>query len=339
MVIRLNSIVTIISFLCLLVSCRNDAKEKNITTKVINKEITQVDFLNKKYFKRYSMSVDESTPAHHPHYNYLDCEKEGYFSVHFIPKDKTLISFWKDQYFKENKYEYDDWETENKIVSKLLNGKYELYNIFCFQITKKYLDTSSGCTEESINIKEESIADLYLYNLKTKKWDFLKSLKVSILPPFADNNFFIKNFPDLIHQIENQPSTVIKDSITIPKSSIWSTDCKADKFISIKTKINNIQFTIPGRFSMNAQLKKVSNNKYEFYFTDFPSIIPLPDEMQNWENLDNKKAVGHIQIIDESKINLTWFGFYSKKAKKNIQTENPFIKEHNVPASLIKCSE
>lgn len=339
MVIRLNSIVTIISFLCLLVSCRNDAKEKNITTKVINKEITQVDFLNKKYFKRYSMSVDESTPADHPHYNYLDCEKEGYFSVHFIPKDKTLISFWKDQYFKENKYEYDDWETENKIVSKLLNGKYELYNIFCFQITKKYLDTSSGCTEESINIKEESIADLYLYNLETKKWDFLKSLKVSILPPFADNNFFIKNFPDLIHQIENQSSTVIKDSITIPKSSIWSTDCKADKFISIKTKINNIQFTIPGRFSMNAQLKKVSNNKYEFYFTDFPSIIPLPDEMQNWENLDNKKAVGHIQIIDESKINLTWFGFYSKKAKKNIQTENPFIKEHNVPASLIKCSE
>lgn len=339
MVIRLNSIVTIISFLCLLVSCKNDAKEKNITTKVINKEITQVDFLNKKYFKRYSMSVDESTPADHPHYNYLDCEKEGYFSVHFIPKDKTLISFWKDQYFKENKYEYDDWETENKIVSNLLNGKYDLYNIFCFQITKKYLDTSSGCTEESINIKEESIADLYLYNLKTKKWDFLKSLKVSILPPFADNIFFIKNFPDLIHQNENQPSTVIKDSITIPKSSIWSTDCKADKFISIKTNINNIQFIIPGRFSMNAQLKKVSNNKYEFYFTDFPSIIPLPDEMQNWENLDNKKVVGHIQIIDESKINLTWFGFYSKKAKKNIQTENPFIKEHNVPASLIKCSE
>ncbi|BFO64790.1 hypothetical protein [Chryseobacterium sp. KCF3-3] len=341
MVTRLNSIVTIISFLFLLVSCRNDAKEKNITTKVINKEITQIDFLNKKYFKRYSMSVDESTPADHPHYNYLDCEKEGYFSVHFIPKDKTLISFWKDQYFKENKYEYDDWETENKIVSTLLNSNYDLYNIFCFQITKKYLDTSSGCTEESINIKKESIADLYLYNLKTKKWDFLKKLKVSILPPFADNNFFIKNFPNLIHQIENQPSTVVKesDSITITQSSIWATDCKADKFISIKTNINNIQFTIPGRFSMNAQLKKVSNNKYEFYFTDFPSIIPLPDEMQNWNNLDSKKAVGNFEIIDDSKIILTWSGFYDKTAKKNIQTKNPFNNLNNNPASLIRCSE
>jgi len=145
----------------------------------------------------------------------------------------------------------------------------------------------------------------------------------------------------LITENEIQSSTIVKkvDSITISKSSIWSTDCTADKFISIKTDINNMQFTVPGRFSMNSQLKKVDNNKYEFYFTDFPPIIPLPDEMQNWENLDNKKAVGYIQIIDESKITLTWFGFYNKKTKKNIQTENPFNKEHNVSANLIKCSE
>ncbi|WP_209785499.1 hypothetical protein [Chryseobacterium sp. PvR013] len=151
----------------------------------------------------------------------------------------------------------------------------------------------------------------------------------------------INRVNSLISQNENQPSTVVKetDSITLSKSSIWSTDCNADKFISIKTDINNIQFTVPGRFSMNAQLKKVGNNKYEFYFTDFPPIIPLPDEMQNWENLDNKKAVGYIQIIDESKITLTWFGFYNKKNKKNIQIENPFNKEHNVSANLIKCSE
>jgi len=134
-------------------------------------------------------------------------------------------------------------------------------------------------------------------------------------------NVFIKdntksNF--LISQNKIQSSTIVKkaDSITIPKSSIWSTDCTADRFISIKTNINNIQFTVPGRFFMNAQLKKVANNKYEFYFTDFPPIIPLPDEMQNWENLDNKKAVGYIEIVDDSKINLTWFGFYSKKTKK-----------------------
>lgn len=157
----------------------------------------------------------------------------------------------------------------------------------------------------------------------------------------AINKAELNKTDSLISHNENKSSTVVKesDSITIPKSSIWATDCKSDKFISIKIDINNIQFTIPGRFSMNAQLKKVGNNKYEFYFTDFPPIIPLPDEMQNWENLDNKKAVGYLQIIDESKINLTWFGFYSKKIKKNIQTENPFNKEHNVPASLIKCSE
>lgn len=145
----------------------------------------------------------------------------------------------------------------------------------------------------------------------------------------------------LITHNENQLSTVVKESnsITIPKSSIWATDCKADKFISIKTDINNIQFTIPGRFSMNAQLKKVDNNKYEFYFTDFPSIIPLPDEMQNLDNLDNKKAIGYFEIIDDSKVNLTWFGFYNKKTKKSIQTKNPFNNVNNDPVSLIKCSE
>ena len=64
----------------------------------------------------------------------------------------------------------------------------------------------------------------------------------------------INKVNSLISQNENQPSTVVKetDSITLSKSSIWSTDCKADKFISIKTDINNIQFTVPGRFSMNA---------------------------------------------------------------------------------------
>lgn len=90
---------------------------------------------------------------------------------------------------------------------------------------------------------------------------------------------------------------------------------------------------------MNAQLKKVSNNKYEFYFTDFPSIIPLPDEMQNWDNLDHKKVVGYFEIIDDARVNLTWFGFYNKKTKKNIQTKNPFNNVNNDPVSLIKCSE
>lgn len=158
---------------------------------------------------------------------------------------------------------------------------------------------------------------------------------------FIKDNTKSKKTNFLISQNKIPFSTIVKesDSITIPKSSIWATDCKADKYISIKTDINNIQFTVPGRFSMNAQLKKMGNNKYEFYFTDFPPIIPLPEEMQNWDNLDNTKAVGYFEINDDSKIILTWFGFYDKTAKKNIQTKNPFNNLNTNTASLIRCSE
>ncbi|MBF6646177.1 hypothetical protein [Chryseobacterium indologenes] len=139
---------------------------------------------------------------------------------------------------------------------------------------------------------------------------------------------------------EKQPNNSnVPKIINIPETSVWSSDCKSEKYISIKTNINNVQFTIPNRFSMNSQLKKVGVNKYELYFTDFPPLIPLPDEMQIWDNLENKKPVAYFEMIDNSKMNLTWFGFYLKKTKKYIQTENPFSKENSNIASLIKCSE
>ncbi|SDQ18569.1 hypothetical protein SAMN05421664_0936 [Chryseobacterium soldanellicola] len=44
-----------------------------------------------------------------------------------------------------------------------------------------------------------------------------------------------------------------------------------------------------------------------------------------------------MEIINKSKMNLTWFGFYYKKTKKYIQTENPFNKNSNV-ATIIHCT-
>ena len=143
-----------------------------------------------------------------------------------------------------------------------------------------------------------------------------------------------------------QENKIIKNQSNINSTYIaleningsWSLNCgkkeyRNDLFIDS----NYMQFSISNRFSMNAQLKKVDTNKYEFYFTDFPPIIPLPDEMQVWDNMDNEKPVGTIEIISESKMNLTWFGFYYKKTKKYIQTENPFNKNSNV-ATIIHCT-
>lgn len=197
MVMQLSKLITLLSIILLFISCKNDAQKRTISTTKVKELNQKIDFFDKKYFQGYLMSVDESTPAEHPFYSYLDCKKEGYFSVHFIPKTERLISYWKDKYFQENNYEYDDLKTENRIISQLLANKYDFYNIFCIQITNKYLDISNGCTEESVNLKNDAVADIFLYNPSTKEWVFQKNTKIEILPQFADNNFFFNKFPTI----------------------------------------------------------------------------------------------------------------------------------------------
>lgn len=198
MEIRLNRFIVLLSIFLLLISYKNQAQNKSVKKQEIAKTIGQTDFLNKKYFDGYSMSVDESTPADHPLFSYLDCKKEGYFSVHFVPKDKSLISFWKDKYFEEIKYEYDDVESANAYISKLLIGKNDLYSIYAYHVEKQYLESNNGCTIESVYLNNKSFAKIYFYNQKSKKWIFKKSIKSEMLPPQPDANFFRANFPDEI---------------------------------------------------------------------------------------------------------------------------------------------
>lgn len=335
---RLNNIINIIIFLCLLASCKHEAQKKNLIKTETDKKEIQIDFFDKKYNSEFfSMLIDESTISEHPIISYLNCQDEGYFTVHFVPKSDSLMQFWKKEFFKNYDFDNFDLKKDNEYIRNKLKDNFKKYNIFSYQIEKEYLDSNNGCTIESIFFKNNSNAKIYFYNDKNKKWEFLKTIKTKILPPYADNDFFIQTFPQFFPKESIQYSDKKLDSINIPKYSTWSLDCKSDNRISLSTNINNVQFNIRDRFSMNAQLKKVDTNKYEFYFTDFPPIIPLPDKMQVWDNMDNEKPVGTIEIISESKMNLTWFGFYYKKTKKYIQTENPFDVKNKI-AIVMKCT-
>lgn len=196
MEIRFNRFVVLVSIFLLLISYKNQAQNKSVKKQEIAKTIGQTDFLNKKYFDGYSMSVDESTPADHPLFSYLDCKKEGYFSVHFIPRGKLLSTFWKDKYFEEIKFEYDDVESANDYISKLLIGKNDLYDIYAYHVEKQYLESNNGCTIESVYLNNKSFAKIYFYNQKSKKWIFKKSIKSEMLPPQPDANFFKSNFTE-----------------------------------------------------------------------------------------------------------------------------------------------
>jgi len=156
-----------------------------------------INFLDKRYLKGYLLNIDGSSLSEHPIVNYLDCENEGYFTMHFIPKSDTLRFFWTDKYNKIYKYEYDDLETENKHISGLLKNNYNLYNIFLYKINKEYIVRDHLCSQESVNIKDNSIANIYLLDQTNNSWNLIKQLKENVLPPYHDNNYFLKLFPKL----------------------------------------------------------------------------------------------------------------------------------------------
>lgn len=173
---------------------QSDKKNENRIKTVDTKEI---DFLDKKYLTGYVLNIDGSSLSEHPIINYLDCKNEGYFSMHFIPKSDTLRVFWADKYKKTYKYEYDDLDTENKHISGLLKNNYNLYNIFLYKINKEYIVRDRLCSEESVKIQDNSIANIYLLDQTNNSWKLIKQLKENVLPPYHDNNYFLKLFPKL----------------------------------------------------------------------------------------------------------------------------------------------
>jgi len=204
MEIKLNKLKIILKILILSLfinSCNGQNKIKIIEKskeeikKHNNDENT--NFLDKKYLTGYLLNIDGSSLSEHPIVNYLDCENEGYFTMHFIPKSDTLRVFWRDKYNKINKYEYDDLETENKHINGLLKNNYNLYNIFLYKINKEYIVRDRLCSEESVNIKDNSIASIYLLDQTNNSWNLIKQLKENVLPPYHDNNYFLKLFPKL----------------------------------------------------------------------------------------------------------------------------------------------
>lgn len=204
MEIKLNKLKIILKILILSLfinSCNGQnkikilEKSKEEIKKHNNDENT--NFLDKKYLTGYLLNIDGSSLSEHPIVNYLDCENEGYFTMHFIPKSDTLRVFWRDKYNKINKYEYDDLETENKHISGLLKNNYNLYNIFLYKINKEYIVRDRLCSEESVNIKDNSIASIYLLDQTNNSWNLIKQLKENVLPPYHDNNYFLKLFPKL----------------------------------------------------------------------------------------------------------------------------------------------
>lgn len=321
------------------ISCKRDIqkKDENVKDSILN--YSQVDFFAKKYFKGYFLVVDESNLSDHPFFSYLNFKNEGYFAVHFIPKTKSLFLFWKQEYYKDFDFNNLDLKVDSEKIEKILKNNFADYNIYCYHIKKEYLDVKYGFSEESINLKKGSFADIYIYDQNLKKWKLQRHITSNFLPPYINSSFFIDLFPSQF-KIRSSDLNYEHKQVTVEDYSFkdvnWSSDCNSNT--NVYFDVIGGQFSVPGRFCMNTELKKIDINTYEFYFTDFPPIIPRSEEMQNWENLDKKRAIGTFVVNDSSKISITWNGFYNKLLKKYIETENPFTnKIETASVELHKC--
>lgn len=327
--------------LLLLISCNGQGKDDKLVNQdkkeqngKRNTTSQTINFLDYKYQKGGYSVPDNLTGNLNPSYSYFDKDL-GTFTVDYIGKTSEERNFWNvtnnTGFFNNNSPEK---EGENSYrIHNILEKRKDDYYIFATFLDKSYIKNISSDGE--FDIKNNAEQKIYLYQ-GNNKWKLLKSIQQKDIQQ-NDLNFYL-SLLDIKEDKNLNKSKKSVDSIIFPNSSTWSSDCKTNKFIYFDLNINSVQFTIPDRFSMNAQLKKIDSNKYEFYFTDFPPLIPLPKEMKNWDDLDNKKAVGYFEIIDDSKINLTWFGFYYKKTKKYIQTQNPFSKDMKT-SILIKCAD
>lgn len=337
---KIINIFTLLFLLTGLISCNGQENKKNTDEnkgKDVNEKIIIPNLFDKRYFHGYQLSPDSDYPI------YTFTNKDiGSMTVNFINKNIKKQEEWLQFDFKNGLDSGDDPDDKyfndlNKIIKPKLESNLDNYYIIAEFVPSKY-----------IKINRDNIypytKKYYLYNKEKKFWDFLKEKIISDgndeknITKLTELNAMMDI--KLVNNIENIAKIdTVNTSLLLEKlDGVWSDDCNSNKTIAFISNLESVQFGIPDRFSMNAQLKKIGTNKYELYFTDFPPIIPLPDNMQVWENMDEKKSVGTIEIIGESKLILTWFGFYHKKLKKNIETENPFDKFKNV-AELIKCNK
>jgi hypothetical protein len=329
----------ILSLIFVCISCKKNTQKFNNVVVQKTKNELHIDFFDKHYFSGYQLIIDESNLSDHPFFSYLNCNREGYFAVHFVPKSDSLISYWQDKYYANFNFNDFDNEVENTKISKKLKNNFKKYNIFCYCIKREYLEFKDGCTQESIYLKKNSYANIYLYDQDSKKWVLKKQIKNDLLPPYINNLFFINLFPKIFsidnYKILKYTDTSTDDFLLNDKFS-WFYNCNSSNSLSLEEKY--FQITSPDRgFTIQAKFDKISPNYFNMKFNDAP-LFPYPENM-DWRNFSKDSIISNIQYVD-NQIEFTWLGFYNTKTKKREFLENPFTgRVEQLPIILKKCDE
>lgn len=280
----------------LLFSCKGDAqKGKNIIkeTSIKNEQTKKnsiINFFDKRYFGGYELAIDESTISDHPFFRYLACKDLGYFSVHFIPKEKKTLNFWMNDYYKNIDFNNYNFGKDKNKISTLIKSNLDKYYIFSYFVSPEYLNSNGECTIENVFLKENSKAEIYLYDNNLNKWNYLRRINaVTILPPYADYEFFKANFPNLFK--DEAGSSISnwygKYSLTLNENS---EDWRNIHEIKLSISENSITYSAEGfqLYEFYKLSSKENNNNLQL---DFSEAL---DNTENEMHLKKTKDFGVI---------------------------------------------
>lgn len=299
--------------LCLLLSitlsCNGGAqdkvKDKNQSQKS-STDILNINFLDKKYKQDYSIIIDESNLSDHPIYSFLNCKKEGYFTVHAIPIEDNVKYFWEESYPKKSK----EYEEEKLFVKNKMSEDPHGYTFFVYWIPSKYINRKDNCTEESIVIDTNAVAKIYNYNTESKKWIFLKEFKSNTLPQYRDNKFFESEFPSFfsLNNVTNPYSNYLSILLySYKKDGITSKTILSEKSKAI------VESTI-SKYTLQEDFYKDSFFKRESKIID-NSISQ--ENIKVW-NLCNEK-LDFSKVVPEESLESDWrFPYKSIKSLNKI---------------------
>jgi len=181
-------------FMLVLISCAQ--QDRNKGNSVQSTKVSELNFLDRKYFNRYTILLSASDLADHPYYSYYDYKGNlGYFSVNYIGKTPKERNYWTTDFLKETQMFEDENKADIEIKNKI-EGREKFYNIFILYIPPKFIDTTYGNTFESIDLKDNAETSLYYYDQEAKNYKFMKTIHNYEAFPTAGNPFFLVNCPE-----------------------------------------------------------------------------------------------------------------------------------------------
>lgn len=257
-------------------------------------------------------------------------------------KENDLQLFWSEDYYKKTDFNTYDFKKDNKKIESLIKNNLNAYNIFSYYVKNKYLDSNNGCALESVWLNKNTKAEIYLYNHKSNKWDLLKSESSEILPPYADNKFFISNFPNLFPK----PNKIIKQEKTFPSDleGEWAVNCGNGLTTFSIGKEENIISLYGNSIYINVEMEKLTDREYILKFKNIAT-------QENWveeslkiteSDISKDKIIGKFFIKKDGKVELHWIGLYNMKKQKLDYAGKGFslIRENGGknPVLLEKCS-